>query len=269
MSSGVLFIAFDSETDHNKTIHYTQLARIAKNLAKRHLGLPCAIVSDSVHTGFDESIVVDNIDASNRHVKIGDTHQSYPWYNNYRVRADQLTPWSRTLILDVDYFLQSSNFLNVVNSDSEFSIIKNTYDPTGRQSFDRYRFLPNRTIPQLWATAMCWDNRAEYIFDYAREIHENYQYYSRVFGFSEKVYRNDMIFSIAAHMAKSDVIPFPMWMTSSDCDIEDANNSGLKISYDVAGQKHVQRIGTDIHMLSKSIATDYQLLDKLEQWSLQ
>jgi len=269
MSSGVLFIAFDSKTDQGKEIKYTRLAEIAKNLVKKHLGLPCAIVSDTVHNSFDESVVVEPKTANKRHTKIGNTHENYSWYNNHRVNADKLTPWKKTLLLDVDYFLQSDNLLSVVNADYEFAIFKDVYDATGRQSFDRYRLMPNRTIPQLWATAMCWDNRADYIFDYAREIENNYKYYSRIFGFSDKQYRNDMIFSIAAHMSDSKYLPSPMWMISSDCLLEGADHRGLRVYYDHEGKKQVTRINHDLHVLSKSLATDEKLLDHLEYWSNQ
>lgn len=270
MSSGALIIAFDSETDQGKKVQYVRLAEIAKNLIKKHLNLPCAVVSDKPVSSFDESIVVDRNNAESRHVLIGDKHEHYTWYNKHRVRADQLTPWKRTLLIDADFLVQTDNLLNIANSDSEFSIVKNVYDPTGRKSFNQYRFMPNRTIPQLWATAMCWDSRAEYIFEYAREIEQNYEYYSRVFGFSSKHYRNDMIFSIAAHMSDSRYFENPMWMISSDCKIEDANSDGIKISYDhKTNQRSVLRINQDLHVLSKSIATDDAVLDRLEHWSLQ
>lgn len=268
MSSGVLFIAFDSKTDQGKEIKYTRLAEIAKNLVKKHLGLPCAIVSDTVHNSFDESVVVEPKTANKRHTKIGNTHENYSWYNNHRVNADQLTPWNRTLLLDVDYFLQTDNLLNVVNTDYEFSIVKDVYDATGRNSFDRYKLMPNRTIPQLWATAMCWDSRAAYVFEYAREIENNYEYYSRIFGFSEKQYRNDMIFSIAAHMSNSCFMPSPMWMVSSDCSVESANDKGIRFSYNCNNKTQITRINHDVHVLSKSLAADDNLLDHFEHWSL-
>jgi len=269
MSSGVLFFAFDSKTDQGKSVHYTRLAKIAKNLVKKHLGLPCAIASNTKVDGFDETIVINKRTAGTRHVLVNNVHENYIWYNNHRVNADQLTPWSRTLMLDVDYFLQSDNLLNVVNSDYEFLIMRDVKDATGRNRFDRYKLMPNRTIPQLWATAMCWDSRANYIFEYAREIENNYEYYSRVFGFSSKQYRNDMIFSIAAHMSDSKYITWPMWMTSGDCLVNNADHRGIKLSYQHKNKQHITRVGHDLHCLSKTIATDEKLLDHLEHWSLQ
>ena len=263
MSKGVLFVAFDSVTDQGNSLRYTELAKISANLVKRHLNLPVGIVTDKPIVGFDEQIVVEKPAADSRHVLLKDKYEYYNWYNDYRRQLFDLTPFDQTLLLDVDYFLQSNQYSKCFEFDAPFQIIKYVYDPTGRNSFDKYSRLPNCTIPQMWATGMYWNRNAATHFEYANMIAENYEYYARVFGFSHKQYRNDMVFSIVSHMLPSYSMPWRMWMTSGDCKIIDANHRGLKFNYN----NNVMRIKNDVHVLSKDIMSDSNL-EMLHHWSL-
>ena len=263
MSKGVLFVAFDSVTDQGNTLRYTELAKISANLVKRHLNLPVGIVTDKPIVGFDEQIVVEKPAADSRHVLLKDQYEYYNWYNDYRRHLFKLTPFDQTLLLDVDYFLQSNQYNKCFELDEPFQIVKHVYDPTGRNSFDKYSKLPNRTIPQMWATGMYWNRNAATHFEYANMIAENYEYYARVFGFSHKQYRNDMVFSIVAHMLPSYAIPHRMWMTSSDCKIIDANDRGIKFNYN----NNTIRINNDVHVLSKDIMSEDNL-EMLHRWSI-
>lgn len=262
MSSGVLLVAFDSVTDQGTVLRYTELAKVCANLVRKHLRLPVGIVSDVTVDGFDEQIVVEKPAADSRHVLIKNKHESYNWHNDYRRQLYNLTPFDRTLLLDVDYFLQTDQYLKCFEFDAPFQIVKQVYDPTGRNSFDKYTRLPNRTIPQAWATAMYWNRNAATYFEYANMIAENYEYYARVFGFSHKQYRNDMVFSIVSHMLPAYNIPWRMWMTSSDCEVTDADSRGLKFEYN----NNTIRVSNDVHVLNKNIMND-DSLNLLQHWS--
>ena len=263
MSSGVLFVAFDSVTDQGNNLRYTELAKIAANLARKYLKLPVGIVTDKPIAGFDEQIIVEKPVSGERHVLLDGKYESYNWHNDYRRQLYKLTPWDKTLLLDVDYFLQSDQFLKCFEFNAPFQIVKDVYDPTGRNSFEKYKLLPNRTIPQVWATAMYWNRNAKSHFEYANMVAENYEYYSRVFEFSSKQYRNDMTFSIVSHMLPSYYMPWKMWMTSSDCSLVDASNTGLKFNYN----NNIIRVNNDIHVLGKDIMLDKNL-ELLSNWSL-
>ena len=259
MSKGVLFVAFDSALDNGKTLQYTELAKIAANRARRHLKLPVGIVTDAPVDGFDETVLVNKPASSNRHTLIG----SYAWHNDYRRQLFDLTPWDQTLLLDVDYILQTDQFLTAFEFNGDFQIASKVYDPTGRDSFAKYQRLPNRTIPQVWATAIYWNKSAKTYFEYANMIAENYEYYAKVFNFSSTQYRTDMVFSIVAHMLPVYQFPQSMWMVSSDCDLIGADQRGLKFEYN----NSVIRVNNDVHILDKSILTDYTKLELLQRWS--
>lgn len=262
MSKGVLFVAFDAITDQDKVLRYTESAKIAATLVRKHLKLPVGVISDNTVDGFDEQIIVEKKSNNNRHVLIDNKHESYNWFNDYRRQLYNLTPWKQTLLLDADYFLQSDQYLKCFEFNRPFQIVKQVYDPTGRNSFDKYKRLPNRSIPQVWATAMYWNQDAKIHFDYANMIAENYEYYANIFEFPAGQFRNDMIFSIVAHLLTSYEIAWPMWMVSSDCELIDANSDGLKFKYD----SRVIRIKNDLHLLNKNIMLDKNL-DLLHAWS--
>jgi hypothetical protein len=265
MSKGVLFIGFDSVTEKNKTLHYTKLAQISANLIRKHLNVPCAIISDKSIDEFEESIIVEKPAGTKRAVPISGTHESYTWHNDYRRAAFHLSPWDETVLLDVDYFIQTDKIKSLFDSDSPFMIVKDVYDPSGKDLFKNYRLLPNRTIPQCWATMMKFNKNAKPHFDYADMITHDYHYYSEIFGFTSGQFRNDMVFSIVAHMMPTDFIPWSMWMTSNVYSVVDANCNGIKFAHD----NEVMRIKNDIHVLNKTLATDENQLDMLESWSLQ
>ena len=168
MSKGVVIVAFDSDTDQSNTLKYTELAKISAAQVRRHLNLPVAIVTDKSIDGFDDVLIVDKPTSTTRHVKIDERHKNYNWYNDYRRQLFYMTPYDQTLLIDADYFVQSDSLLRCFEYNDDFQIVGNVYDPTGRNSFDKYRFLPNRTIPQLWATAMYWNRNAITHFDYAK-----------------------------------------------------------------------------------------------------
>lgn len=264
MSKGILFVGFDTITDQNQTIKYTKLAKISSNLIKKHLNVPCALISDCFVEGFDENIIVEKPSSTTRHVAIGKKHQSYNWYNDYRRRAFDLTPFDETILLDVDYFAQTNQLENLFGVQEPFMIAKDVYDPMGLDSFANYRLLPNRTIPQCWATIIKFNKCSKVFFEYADMIANDYHYYSEIFKFTSGQYRNDMVFSIVAHMLPAKFIPWPMWMTSSESEIVNANNKGLK----VLNNNRVMRIKNDLHVLDKTIAVDEKKLDMLEKWSL-
>lgn len=263
MSSGVLLVAFDSVTDQGTVLRYTELAKVCANLVRKHLGLPVGIVSNCAVSGFEENIIVDKPKSDTRHVAIGNVHESYNWYNDYRRQLFDLTPFDRTLLLDVDYFLQTDQYLKCFEFDAPFQIVDRVYDPTGRNRFDKYSSLPNRTISQCWATAMYWNRDAAEYFEYANMIADNYTYYSRIFGFSHKQYRNDMVFSIVSHMLSGNSMPWQMHMTSNDCELIDADTRGLKFQYD----NRTIRVNTDVHVLNKNIMSE-DTLHQLQNWSI-
>jgi hypothetical protein len=72
-----------------------------------------------------------------------------------------------------------------------------------------------------------------------------------------------MIFSVVSHMLPSYVMPWPMWMTSSDCKLLSADQRGLKLQYN----NSVMRIKNDLHVLSKDTMLNDNL-EMLQQWSL-
>lgn len=263
MSKGVLIVALNSTTDQGNELDYVRLAKINARLIRKNLRLPVGVVTDQLTDGFDELVFVSKAPTAERHIVLDQKHEYYHWHNDYRRRLFDLSPWDQTLLIDADYLIQTDNFLQCFEFNAPFQIVNSVYDPTGRNSFAKYKTLPNRTIPQKWATAMYWNRNAKQHFEYANMVADNYAYYSRVFGFNPNQYRNDMVFSIVSHMLPSFDMPFKMWMSSGDCNIIHADDTGIKIKYN----NSVQRIKNDLHVLSKDIIYN-DTLALLDEWSM-
>lgn len=265
-SSGALLFAFDTVTDQGVTLHYTKLANVTCKLIKKHLDIPCAVVTDGDVSAADQIINLQPKSThSSRTIRVGDIHQTYEWKNDYRLLSYDLTPWDQTLVIDVDYILQTNRLKTLLESNLDFVIAQKVTGLMGNE-FDQYRMMPNRTIPQCWATVMCFNRNADTVFEYAKMIADNYEFYAGIFGFDTKQYRNDMVFSIAAHMLQTPTIPWGITAASSNYYIKKISERGLIFEKDPEEKMLITGYG-DIHVLNKNIASDLELLEKLENWA--
>lgn len=266
-SNGALLFAFDTVTDQGVPLYYTKLANITCKLIKKHLDIPCAVVTDGDVPAADEIIYLEpKTTHSSRTIKVGDIHQTYEWKNDYRLLSYDLSPWKQTLVIDVDYILQSKRLKTLLDSKIDFTIAQNVTGLVG-QEFDRYHMMPNRTIPQCWATVMCFNQNAKTVFEYAKMISDNYEFYASIFGFDLKQYRNDMVFSIAAHMLQTPTIPWNIVTASSKYYINKINKQGhLIFEKDPNDGMQILSYG-DVHILNKNITSDLELINQLESWA--
>lgn len=267
MSSGVLLAAFDSVNSSGKTLHYRRMAQIVANLVRKQLRVPVAVMTDRPIDGFDQVIITPPPVGLARVAQFGAIHETYAWKNDVRRRAFKLSPFDRTLMMDVDYFPISGKLYEALRSDEPFMIVKDAYDPTGRTIWNKYDTVPNNTIPQLWATAMCWNKDARLHFEYADSIAENYSFYSAMFGFPSTPMRNDLVFSIVGHQLGYAPMPSKMWMTSSDTKLVGPRQNTVRSLRFIVNGGEVLNINTDVHILDKSLATKTDLLGTLLEWS--
>jgi len=268
MSNGVLLAAFDSVTDSGRYLDYRRMAQIVANLVRKRLRVPVAVMTNSHLDGFDQVILVEPPAAATRVAKFGPIHETYAWRNDVRRSAFALSPFDRTLMMDVDYFPISDNLHSVFHSDAPFMIVQETYDPAGKNQWSKYDTLPNNTIPQLWATVMCWDKNAAHHFEYANSIAENYPFYAAMFGFPKTPLRNDLVFSIVGHQLGYAPIPGRMMMTGADTKLLGPRPNPVRSLRLRTKENQVLNINSDIHVMDKSLASNKDVLETLYQWSL-
>jgi hypothetical protein len=284
MTKGVLIAAFDSITSTGEKLHYRRLAKFAAQLAREQLNLPVALITDEPIDGFEETVVVDKPLPSQRIVRVGKVHDSFPWYNNIRIQANKLTPWDQTLMIDADFMISNSQLNTLFDTDIDFALAGSSdVNLIGFGSNDdskdknRYQLMPDCTIPQYWATVMYWNHTADEYFEYAKTIAENYVFYAANFNFNPNIFRNDYVFSIVAHMLPTQQLGLKFNYADGDCLI---NFSDGVLSIDqhvnttekfdpkpdwnqiirlesINLKSHIPK--PNWHIINKQLATDYML----------
>lgn len=207
MTTGALLYAFNSE------IEYTKIAIECAKRIKKHLSIPVTLITDE-HLGdlvFEREIILHKPTNSNfKHWQ--DTNTTTKWYNEGRSRALELTPYDRTLLVDIDYMVNSNVIKSLLQSTQPFFAHK-TVQPIEKNCTSVEKF-GKRQIPMWWATVVIFDKSqfTKDVFAMWQMVEQNYQHYANVFEFDARKFRNDFALSIALLVANGNTIP-------KDCNI--------------------------------------------------
>lgn len=211
MTRGALFFAYNTaETD------YVRLAEFSARRVKKWLGIPSTLITDSdiKSNCFENIIFAENNNSSMRYFE--DRGCSIEWRNFGRNSAFYLSPYDQTLLLDVDYIIDSDRLLSVMNSSYDFLCHDSAIDVTGikgnNKTFGRFN------MPMSWATVIVFNktHHSKSIFEIMKMVEENYEHYGNLYGFSPSPFRNDYALSIALSVVSGHVvdkthsIPWPM-----------------------------------------------------------
>ena len=200
MNRGVILFAFNSPK-----YNYYQMAEHTAKRIKHFLNLPVTLVSDSdsvptlVKRGTWDKIVKITPDKDN----FRDWGQ---WINKGRYLAYELSPYDETILLDVDYIVNSDKLLRLFDIDTDFCC------------HNRTNFLMHPGVPQellsaysyetLWATVVKFrkSSRAEQIFKCLEMVQKNYDHYANIHSFIGGVFRNDYALTLAHRMVNGHVV---------------------------------------------------------------
>lgn len=225
MTKGILLFAHNSEMD------YVKLAVKLTDRIKHYLNLPVTVITDSeeyLRKNFNSEIfdsIIKRKDDTSQTKKFSDGQgfsERYVWKNTNRYTAYQLSPYDQTLVLDVDYVINSDFLLNVFKQNTDFACFKDSCDLAGWRNTDEFRFINQYSIPFYWAT-VCYFTKTkqnEIFFSLVDYIRTNWDYYRLIYQINDKKFRNDFAFSIAIHILNgtdselfSDIIPGKMYYT--------------------------------------------------------
>ena len=136
-----------------------------------------------------------------------DTEKTTAWYNAGRSRAIELTPYDRTLLVDIDYMLNSCVIKTLLGSDQPF-FAHNIVQPIEKNCKITEKFGQRKT-PMWWATVIVFDKSefSQDVFKMWQMVEENYQHYANVFEFDPRKFRNDFALSIALLVANGNTHP--------------------------------------------------------------
>ena len=215
-NNGVTFFAYN-----NEQIDYIKLAVLAASAVKKHMknNQTCLITdqgslqwgveslsTDVLNNTFDYFITEEPENKTN----IRKFYDS-PWttfecqFENWNKNdVIKLTPFDKTLMLDVD-FLVNNNFLDTVFELTEpLMLYTDAITLRNEKPFHILeRKLHKKGIPMLWSTAIYFDKNDEVVqlfFKLWSNIKDNWDFYRYLYGFSTKIYRTDFAISIATHI---------------------------------------------------------------------
>jgi hypothetical protein len=256
MNAGVMLFAFDSDK-----INYTKIAAWSAARVHRHLEMPVCLVTDrdtdTLPAVFDHVITVPRPGLTRRY--FDDIGDSVDWFNQGRCDAFHLTPYDRTLVLDVDYVINSSQLSCLVNASNDFLCHIGATDVATGQALSPSFGRGN--IPMSWATVMMFgrNRQAEMIFDCMRMVQQNWQHYRDLYGIDRPTYRNDHALSIArllanGHWTSGDHIPWTLASVIPGHELKaDADADTWRVDHSVNGRARWLKIShQDFHAMGKS-----------------
>lgn len=255
---GCILFAFN-----NDAVDYLKLASGSARRINEFLDLPVCVVTDnkslngrSTVPNIDRLVVLDSPDGDNRFL-----NGKQIWKNRGRHLAYDLSPWDQTLLLDVDYLVNSNQLSVLFQSAEDFLCHRSVVDVTDRQHFLELNTFGQIQMPHAWATVCYFTKKSKEIFNLVQMIEENYRHYANVCKFTEKPYRNDYAFSIALHIVSSQNPKFvkyiPWHLPTSNIDVEIIDIDKEKITL-----KYSKKFGDSLRIAESIVFTDLHVMNK-------
>jgi hypothetical protein len=248
MDKGIVIFGHNS-----KELDYVKLANMSAGYATRNLGVPVTLITDhhSVTTtssaleNIDNLLVIDRPDVTNTRL-LSTRHIEF--INTNRYLAFKYSPYSRTLLIDSDFFILTDRLNSYWDSNQEFMITEGMISVGERLATEATRLSPT-TIPMRWATAIMFSKTefAETIFKIVEYVKDNWFYFVDLYNIPPTSFRNDFAFTIANHIANGFVptdnfLPSPL-MTLENFKVQKFTKD--KIIFDDI------EINNDVHIMNK------------------
>jgi hypothetical protein len=206
MSKGVLLFAHN-----NSEIDYAKLAVYAAQRAKKFLQVPVSVVTDnkSIFDNVDADVfdniieLTDKLTVNHKYFADGSNKNVHSvWNNTSRYSAYSLTPYDDTLVIDVDYIINSTTLNYCWDQPHDFLIYQKGFDLAQWRNVDEFTSIGEHGIPFYWATVFFFrkTSNTELMFALISHIKANWTYYKLVYQVHSSNFRNDIAFSIAIHM---------------------------------------------------------------------
>jgi hypothetical protein len=251
---GVLLFALG-----NDGIDYLTLAKWSRDRIHRYLDLPVAVVTDQhcSSSEFDRVITVST-DEDGTKRWFDDLGRTTDWHNRDRCTAYDLTPWNHTLLLDVDYVVNSDFLTTVMSTEQDFLCYRTSVAIGGdllQHTFGDHRF------PMWWATVIAFrkSHQAQWIFESMQMIRDHWRHYRDLYAIKDTMFRNDIALSIAlgivsGHTLKVDSIPGCLLATTPAHQLTAHTPERWEISWPKPDQRLGRCVleGVDFHAMGKA-----------------
>jgi len=251
-NNGVTFFAYN-----NEQIDYIKLAVLAASAVKKHMknNQTCLITNKTSLDWGKKSVTTKVLDKAFDHIVIEEPEYKSnirkfydsPWstfkcqFENWnKNNVIKLTPFDKTLMLDVD-FLVNNDVLDIAfGLDEPLMLYTDAITLRNLQPhFTSERKLHKNGIPMLWSTAIYFDKNDEVVdlfFEMWSHVKDNWDFYRYLYGFQTTIFRTDFAVSIATHVltgfVKNTLVkPLPdnpMKYVEPKDDIQDVLSDGIR-----------------------------------------
>jgi len=261
MTRGAILFAFNSPK-----YNYYSMAEYTAQRINHFLNLPVTLVTDkeSLSTNsnysFDEVITVEPDKNNKRDWGV--------WINKGRYQAYELSPYDETLLLDVDYMVNSTKLLKTFDFYDDFCCHDTTsflMHPAATQEA-----LSVYSYNTLWATVVTFrkTNRAKFIFNCLEMIQKNFDHYANIHNFIAGTYRNDYALTLALRIVNGhiilpkDIIPWNLLHIGRNTSIYRDNDYPYNTEYTVMfdnwkkgkiRKEYINIKDMDFHVMNKDI----------------
>lgn len=232
MSRGAILFAFNSP----KYDYYAMAEHTAKRI-NHFLDLPVTLVTDEQSLPkkskykFDKTITVEADKSNKRDWGI--------WINKGRYQAYNLSPYEETLLLDVDYMVNSDKLNKIFDFYDDFCCHDNT--AFMMQPGVAQEVLSSYSYKTLWATVVAFrkTSRAQQIFECLEMVQKNFNYYADIHQFVAGVFRNDYALTLALRIANghvtmsNDIIPWNLMHLGKNTQIHANTDKKFNTEYTV------------------------------------
>lgn len=253
-SKGILLLYSESAQ-----LDYLKLAELCARLAHKHTDLP---------------VTIKQLNAPLKNARTfrweDESTQTIEWNNLNRCDAYDLSPYDQTLLLDVDYMLQTDQLLGYFSTQHDFLCHNTSWDITGNQQFRHDRYISSNGFEMRWATVLYFtkSSKNQLLFETWRHVQNNYEYFSKLFGFSQAPFRNDFAMSIAHQLVNgytnTNTFEFEMPALSTTDSVIDYGSAWL-VKYRYKDSHNVLRYKGDLHIMNKRCLLEPGMYDKI--WS--
>ncbi len=206
MTKGILLFAVQG------TFDYISLAIKSAKHIRKVTDVPISIITNDdtniPEELFDKIIKISETSTQRKQFYNGTEQSEFHTWNNFsRCLSYELTPYDHTLVLDVDYVINSDFLIKCFDIDKDFLIFKNGVDLAEWRDDYEFRYINQFSIPFYWATVFMFkkNTKTKHFFDIIKEIESNWDYFRLIYQITDPVYRNDFAFSIAIHIFHSSV----------------------------------------------------------------
>lgn len=245
MKKGIVLFAHNS-----RDVDYALISMVAGQLAKKNLELPVTLIADNFTVDwmktskvynkakkiFESIIEIPQPPINNaRNLHDGLEVKKVPFINFNRADVWELTPYDKTLLIDSDFLIFSSALNNYWDIESDVLLAPSMTDIRGDRKGVLDSWVSDEGVPMYWATTVMFNKTKEskLFFETVSFIRNNYELYSEIFRFDNRIYRNDISFSVAKHLLDGFVtsgVNLPSILTCQDKDlIHSIDTNGIKV----------------------------------------